>query len=163
MRTHPNARLYLGERYAQEGDQKAALAEYWLAAHEASDPLKALLHKRIAWNYADGGILLYRKGLFGPAIGYWEQALAVDAAQVQAVYFLARAYFDQSRYERSVAMSRLLLSRSQNRLLNANLQFNIGDCYWRLRDYDKARLAYEASMRLDTYGNFRVYKSLGGT
>jgi tetratricopeptide (TPR) repeat protein len=134
-----------------------------LAAHEASDPLKALLHKRIAWNYADGGILLYRKGLLGPAIGYWEQALAVDAAQVRAVYFLARAYFEQSRYERSVAMSRLLLSRSQNRLLNANLQSNIGDCYWRLRDYDKARLAYEASMRLDTYGNFRVYKSLGGT
>jgi hypothetical protein len=163
MRTHPNARLYLGERYAQEGERKAALTEYLLAAREASDPLKALLQKRIAWHYADDGILLYNKGLFGPAIGYWEQALAVDAAQVQATYFLARAYFEQSRYERSVAMSRLLLSRSQNRLLNANLQFNIGDCYWRLRDYDKARLAYETSMRLDNYGNFRVYKSLGGT
>ncbi len=163
MVTHPNVRLYLGQRYAQEGNYKAALGEYLLGAQEASEPLKTVHRKRIAWSYADGGILLYRRGLYGPASGYWEQSLAFDAAQIQTPYFLARAYFEQSRYEQSIAVSRFLLTRSQNRLLNANLQFNIGDCYWRLGDSDQARLAYEASIRLDAYGNFRIFKSLGGT
>jgi tetratricopeptide (TPR) repeat protein len=163
MLTHPNVRLYLGQRYAQEGNYKAALGEYLLGAQEANEPLKTVHRKRIAWSYADGGILLYRKGLYGPASGYWEQSLAFDAAQLQAPYFLARAYFEQTRYEQSIAMSRFLLTRSRNPLLNANLQFNIGDCYWRLGDFNQARRAYEASMRLDAYGNFRIYKSLGGT
>ena len=163
MLTHPNVRLYLGQRYAQEGNYRAALGEYLMGTQEASEPLKTVYRKRIAWTYADGGVLLYRRGLYGPASGYWEQSLAFDAAQIQTPYFLARAYFEQSRYAQSIAVSRFLLARSQNRLLNANLQFNIGDCYWRLGDADQARLAYEASMRLDAYGNFRIFKSLGGT
>jgi tetratricopeptide (TPR) repeat protein len=163
MVTHPHVRLYLGQRHEQEGNYQAALGEYLLGAQEASEPLSTVYRKRLAWIYADGGIMLYRKGLQGPASGYWEQSLAFDAAQIQAPYFLARAYFEQSRYEQSIAISRFLLVRSQNRLLNANLQFMIGDCYWRLGDFGQARLAYEASMREDSYGNFRIFKSLGGT
>jgi tetratricopeptide (TPR) repeat protein len=163
MMTHPNVRLYRGQRYAEEGNYKAALGEYLLGADEAQEPLKTVYHKRIAWTYADGGILLYRKGLYGPASGYWEQSLAFDATQIQTAYFLARAYFEQSRYEQSIVVSQSLLTRSRNRLLNANVQSNIGDCYWQLGDADRARLAYEASIRLDSYGNFRIFKSLGGT
>jgi tetratricopeptide (TPR) repeat protein len=163
MPTHPNTRLYLGQRYAQAGHYRAALAEYLLGTQEASEPLKTVHRKRTAWSYANGGIVLYQKGLHGPASAYWEQSLAFDPAQIQAPYFLARAYFEQSRYEQSIATSRFLLGRSQNRLLNANLQFNIGDCYWRLGEFNRARLAYETSLRLDAYGNFRIYKSLGGT
>jgi hypothetical protein len=163
MMTHPSVRLYVGQVYAQAENYRAALSEYLLGAQEAHEPLKTIYRKRIAWTYADGGILLYRKGLYGPASGYWEQSLAFDAAQIQTLYFLARAYFEQSRYEHSIAVSRSLLARSQNWLLNANLQFNIGDCYWRLGNADQARLAYDASIRLDRYGNFRIFKSLGGT
>jgi tetratricopeptide (TPR) repeat protein len=163
MQTHPNARLYRGQRYVQEGNYKTALAEYLVAVQEARSPVKEVLAKQLAWTHVDRGIAQLRKGQVGSAIGHWEQALAFDADQIQAAYFLARAYFEQSQYEQSIAMSRLLLSRSDNRLLNANLQFNIGDSYWRLREFDQARLAYEASKRLDSYGNFRIFKSLGGT
>jgi tetratricopeptide (TPR) repeat protein len=163
MFSHPNARLYAGERYAQEENYKSALVEFFLALQEAPMQLQEIVAKRSAWIYVFRGIAQARSGQLGPAIGHWERALAFDSTQVQAAYFLARAYFEQSRYEQSVAMSRFVLSRSQNRLLNANLQFNIGDCYWQLNDFDRARLAYEASMRLDSYGNFRIFKSLGGT
>jgi tetratricopeptide (TPR) repeat protein len=160
---HPNARLYLGERYAQQGNYKAAIAEYLMASQEASTPLKVVLAKRIAWIYIDRGMVQFRRGQVGPAIGHWERAVAFDQAQVQATYFLAKAYFDQARYEQSIAISRFLLSRSLNPLLNANIQANIGDSYWKLNDFDNARTAYEASMRLDLYGNYRIFKSLGGT
>jgi hypothetical protein len=48
-------------------------------------------------------------------------------------------------------------------LLNANLQANLGDAYWKLNDFTNARASYEASISLDSFGNFRIFKSLGGT
>src|SRR5262249_39431112 len=150
-------------QYSQQENFQAAIAEYLLAIPEASPPFKETLDRRIAWTYVLRGIAQYQHEDFGPAAGYWERALAFDPAQVQAAYFLAKSYFDQARYEQSIAISHFLLSRSQNPLLNANIQANIGDSYWKLKDFDKARTAYEASMRLDSFANFRIFKSLGGT
>ena len=89
--------------------------------------------------------------------------MALDSTQIQAAYFLSRAYFDQGRYQQSIVMGNALLARSRNPLLNANVQANIGDSYWKLKDFGSARKAYEASMNLDTYNNYRMFKSLGGT
>jgi tetratricopeptide (TPR) repeat protein len=106
---------------------------------------------------------LFRRGGVGPATAEWERALAYDPSQYQAIYFLSKAYFEQARYTQSIAMGQLLLLRSRNPVLNANVQANIGDGYWKLEDYDRARTAYQLSMRLDSQGNFRGYKGLGGT
>jgi hypothetical protein len=162
-RSHPNARFYLGARYAQRRNFEAALAEYRIAGHEASAPLREIIRKRIAWTYVTMGLTRYPKGEIGPASGWWEIALAFDPSQLQAAYFLMKAYFDQGRFEQSIAMGNLLLLRSQNRLLNANVQASLGDSYWKLNDFSRAREAYEASMKLDSYANFRMFKSLGGT
>jgi tetratricopeptide (TPR) repeat protein len=161
--SHPNARFYLSDLDAQARTFKAATAGYLSALQEASTPLREVVEKRLAWAYVNSGMSLLRRGGVGPAIGEWERALSYDPNQVQILYFLSRAYFDQARYEQSIAMSHLLLAHSQNRILNANVQANIGDSYWQLKDHVKARLAYQASMRLDSHGNFRGYKSLGGT
>jgi tetratricopeptide (TPR) repeat protein len=148
-RSHPMALFYLGDQYFQRENFQAAIAQYLLAIHEASPLFKNTLDRRIAWTYVLRGSAEYRRGDVGPASGYWERALAFDPTQLQAAYFLAKSYFDQSRYEQSIAMSGFLLARSQNRLLNANIQANIGDSYWRLNDYKRAWVAYEASLRLD--------------
>ena len=137
--SHPNARFYLGDRYAQEMNFVAALAEYLLAAQEAPAPLRVIIHKRIAWTYVAIGLASYRKGEVGPAIGWWEAGLAFDPAQLQVPYFLGKAYFDQGRYEESIAMGRFLIYRSQNRLLNANVQANLGDAFWKNNDFTSAR------------------------
>jgi hypothetical protein len=91
--SHPNARLYLGDRYAQQGNFKAALAEYLLATQEAPVPLRQVLEKRMAWTHVDRGIVELRKGQIGSAISHWEQALSFDPHHVQAMYFLTRGYF----------------------------------------------------------------------
>jgi len=162
-RSHPMALFYLGDQYFQQENFQAAIAQYLVATQEASPPFKNTLDRRIAWTYVLRGVAEYRRGDVGPASGYWERALAFDPTQLQAAYFLAKSYFDQARYEQSIAMSGFLLARSQNRLLNANIQANIGDSYWKLNDFKKARMAYEASMQLDSFANFRIFKSLGGT
>ena len=134
----------------------------YVAAQEASVQLQEIVHKRIAWTYVAMGLAWYPKGEISTAIRWWEAALALDPSQVQAAYFLGRAYFDEGRYEQSIAMGRFLFSLT-NRLLNANLQANLGDAYWKLNDFTNARASYEASISLDSFGNFRIFKSLGGT
>lgn len=161
--SHPNALFYLGNRYAQQGNIGAAISEYLLALQDAPSPLREIVRKRIAWTYVNMGLTSYRKGNVGHASSLWEKALGLDPDQVQASYFLLKTHFDQGRYDEGIAMGRFLLSRSQNRLLNSNIQANIGDSYWKLKDFKNARIAYEASKRLDSYANFRIFKSLGGT
>jgi tetratricopeptide (TPR) repeat protein len=161
--SHPNARFFLGERYRQARDYKMAIAEYRAGLDDSPAPLLAVLEKRLASTMVDRGMALFRRGGVGPATAEWERALAYDPSQYQAIYFLSKAYFEQARYTQSIAMGQLLLLRSRNPVLNANVQANIGDGYWKLEDYDRARTAYQLSMRLDSQGNFRGYKGLGGT
>jgi tetratricopeptide (TPR) repeat protein len=161
--SHQHGRFYLGDRYAQQGDVAAALAEYLSVAQEAAGPLQTVVRKRIAWTYIQMGSTQYRHGEVGPAVGRWEKALAFDPTQIQAAYFLCRAYFDQGRYHQSIDLGQALLPRIHNQLLKANIQANLGDSYWKLNDFKRARQAYEASMRLDSLTNYRIFKSLGGT
>jgi hypothetical protein len=161
--SHAHARFYLADRYAQRGDVAAALAEYLLVAQDASASLQTIVRKRVAWTYIQMGSTLYRHGEVGSAVGWWEKALAFDSTQIQAAYFLCRAYFDQGRYHQSIDIGHALLLRIQNQLLKANIQANLGDSYWKLSDFKRARQAYESSMRMDTFANYRIFKSLGGT
>jgi tetratricopeptide (TPR) repeat protein len=163
MSSHPAARFFAAHRHAQMNALDPAVAEYVLLAQETSSSLQAIVQKRLAWTYVKMGLTEYRQGAIGTAAVLWEQALAVDPVHLQAAYFLSRAYFDQGRYHQSLAMSRFLLGRSSNSLLNAQVQANLGDSYWKLGDFTRARRAYEVSMALDTYANFRIFKSLGGT
>jgi tetratricopeptide (TPR) repeat protein len=161
--SHPQARFYVADRYAQEGNPQGAITEYLLATQDASGHLAHIIQRRLAWTYAQLGSMQYRREEQGGAIAWWEKALSVDTSQLQAAYFLVRAYFVQGRYEQSIAMGEFLVSRSQNRLVNADVQANIGDSYWKLQKFGNARQAYADSLRLDPYANFRVFKSLGGT
>ena len=165
MSSHPDTRFYMGDRHAGQRHFENALSEYMLVEMDrnASPALKGIVRRRIAWTHIHMGLAQYRKGNTGQATGEWEKALAFDPTQVQAAYFLTRVYFDQGRYEQSIAIGSYLLSRSTNRLLKANVQANIGDGYWKLNDFKNARIAYESSMDLDSYANFRIFKNLGGT
>jgi predicted negative regulator of RcsB-dependent stress response len=163
MASHPNVHFYRGDFYSQQGDWEAAVVAYRLATRDASRPLAEIIEKRMARTYVTMGLAQYRKENIGHAVALWEKALTFDQEQLLTTYFLTKAYFDQGRYEQSIAMGRLLLARSWNQLVNANVHANIGDDYWRLQDYSSARNAYQTSLQLDPFANFRIIKSLGGT
>jgi hypothetical protein len=163
MSSHPPALFYLGSVSAQQKQADAAVTNYLLAVEGAPAPLAEIISRRMAWTYAIMGLVHYRKGHITQATALWEKASAFDPDQFMATYFLTKAYFDQGRYGQSIAMGRSLLGRCRNQLVNANLHANIGDSYWKLRDYTSARKAYEAAQQLDPFANFRIIKSLGGT
>jgi len=156
-------RFYLADYYARQESFESAVSEYLLAFRDAPPVLRKIIRRRIAWSYVNLGFERYENEEIGQAVSLWEKALDVDPEQIQVLYLLSRAYFDQARFEQGIVMGRRFLTRSRNRLLNADVQANLGDGYWKLNDFDRARGAYEKSMRLDAKGNFRVIKSLGGT
>jgi predicted negative regulator of RcsB-dependent stress response len=163
MASHPSVHFYRGDFYSQQGDWEAAVVAYRLAARKASGPLAEVLKRRTARAYVAMGLAQYRQDNTGHAVALWEKAATFEPDQLLTTYFLTKAYFDQGRYEQSITMARLLLARSRNQLVNANVHANIGDDYWRLQDYNSARNAYQAALQLDPFANFRIIKSLGGT
>jgi len=160
---HPAALFYLGNVYARRKDVDAAVAQFRVVHEVAPPALREIVGRRLAWTLAEAGVEAYRRRLPGTAVGWWERALTVDRDHLQAAYYLSRAYFDQGRYDASIATSRSLLAVSRNRLLNSQIQTTIGDASWKLDDVRSARAAYERAFNLDTHKNYRMLKSLGGT
>lgn len=162
-RSHPAARFYLGGLRIQRGALDSGIVEYRLAVEGAPEALGVIVRRRTAWTLVEAGLAAYKERLVGVAAGWWERALTAAPDHLQAVFLLSRAHFDQGRYDESIAASHTVLRRSRRRLLNAQVQANIGDAYWKLADFGKARTAYAASLALDSYANYRMLRSLGGT
>lgn len=160
---HPAALYYQGRCYEQNRASDSAIP-VWLRARETAAPLlKTILSRHIAWTYIKTGLLSYQKKAIFQAIILWEKALVLDSDQIQAAYYLSRAYFDQESYRKSIEAGRKVLSLSRNRLLNADTLANMGDSYWKLHDFAAARSAYQAALKLDPVDNPRIVKALGGT
>jgi tetratricopeptide (TPR) repeat protein len=160
---HPAALYYQGHCYEQNRGSDSAIP-IWLRARETAAPLlKTILSRHIAWAYIETGLLSYQKKEISQAIILWEKALGIDSGQIQAAYYLSRAYFDQASYRKSIEAGRRVLSLSRNKLLNADTLANMGDSYWKLHDFAAARRAYQAALKLDPVDNPRIVKALGGT
>lgn len=163
MATQASSQLYLADRDLRRGQVEAALSRFRLLAGSAPPELRTVVRRRVAWALATSGMNMYSAGKVAAAALRWEESLRVDPTQTQAAFFLSRAYFDQARYDDSIAMCRQVLARARNKILRADAQANIGDAYMRLGQHELARQAYEASRRLDPVANFRILRSLGGT
>ncbi len=160
---HAAALFYQGISYERDRASDSAV-QVWLMAREAAPPLlKTILSGRIAWTCIRTGLRDYEKKGISQAVVLWEKALSFDPGQIQAAYYLSRAYFEQACYRQSIEMGRRVLSQSRNRLLNADILANIGDSFWKLHDFAAARRAYQAALKLDAVDNARIVKALGGT
>lgn len=161
-RNDPATQLYLGSRREEKKDFDHAASRYALARN-APHPLREIAERRLANIYIKKGFVLFKRDETGQAAAMWEKALDHDPSRHNARYFLARARFFLGQYQRSLSDNNIILAVSSNKILNSNIQSNIGDVYWKLGMFDDARKAYTLSMRLDSAANFRVIKSLGGT
>lgn len=159
----PGALFYIGNDYENRGDFEQALSEYRLAAKEAVFPLQQLIYRHMARLHTQQGLRAYQTGLTGQACSQWEMALSWDPKQYEAIFYLTKGYFDQGKYKKCIEMGNRLLADLKNQLLHANIHSSLGDGYWKIGELHNARQAYEKSMKLDEYGNLRIFKSLGGT
>jgi tetratricopeptide (TPR) repeat protein len=160
----PRARFYVAECDTLALDLDKAIAEYELLVQSAPEPLLSIARRKLAWRYTEKGSALYDAGSPAAAVKWWEKALSVDPAQVQAEYFLSRGYYDTARYDMSIGMGRLVLSQAaRDTRIQADVLCNIGDSFTRLHQFAPAREAYALSFKLDPDLNYRALRSLDGT
>lgn len=159
----PGALFYKGVNYEEKGDFERALSEYRIASYKSELQLKQVIFRRMARLYIKQGLQVYDNGLLGNACSQWEAALSCNPRQYEAIFYLTKGYFDQGKYKKSIEMADLLLTKLKNELLRADILSNMGDGYWKLLKFNNARQVYEKSIKIDEYGNLRIFKNLGGT
>ena len=116
----------------------------------------------ISWAYVNYGLSEYRKGMASSAVESWRKSLETDPSQIQAYYFLSRAYYDIASYEKSIMSGVQFLKLCKNKIMKANVNSNIADSYYKLKDYGLAREHYLKSIFLDKYENVRAVMDLIG-
>jgi tetratricopeptide (TPR) repeat protein len=150
--------LYKGSLLEHEGQRETALHEYELAA---DDPALPSIGRREQVRLAvEVGLIRYSRSDPQSAVTIWEAANRLDPDRIEPLYYMARAYYDLSRYEDAVRINELLLSRVSQSQLRAHVYANLGDCYQRMGNPQKAREQYTLSMRADPHQNYRALMSL---
>ena len=133
------------------------------AMEKGSEAQAYVAKNRLGWLYIYNGLTNYKTGNRGEAIAVWKKAIEVNPAQHQAHYYLAKAYFDMGLYEEAVQENQKFLKRSYNTIFNAGVYANLGDCYSKLQDHQKAREFYYRSLALDDEQNYRAWMGLVGS
>jgi tetratricopeptide (TPR) repeat protein len=144
-------------------EYETALFEFSRAA-EAGGAMSAAVRRESAKTRIALGLALYQAGGIGGAVTSWQLALVDDPTQeVYVLPYLARGYFDLSRYEAALqAVDRLLKIIAGHTPMMADVYSLGGDCYAKLgRDAD-ARLYYSRSYALDWIVNYWAISRLAG-
>ena len=137
-----------------------ALFEYTRAA-DAGDPWMrrvALLEKnRIAAHYAGS---LYKSGVPGDACRYWLISIEADPNKLNGFLGAGRAFRDMNDYQAAIKYFEAVLKKTRQPSLLADVENELGDCWYRLGHVDVGRKYYMASRKWDDRVNFRALKTL---
>jgi tetratricopeptide (TPR) repeat protein len=141
---------------------EAALFEFRQVA-ATGGALGATANREAALTQIALGLGLYKNGAIGSAVTSWQQALALDPTQLQALLYLARGYYDLGRYQAGVeTVNRLVKAISDHNSMLGDTYSMAGDCYAKLgRDAD-ARHYYNLSLSADSIENYWALTGLIG-
>jgi tetratricopeptide (TPR) repeat protein len=160
-----DAHLYRAQVLADRRDFARAMEAY-AQAHQRAP--QSLVVKRLwAWARVRWGLNLYREGSVYLAIQQWNKAIETDAHQLQAHFYLAKAYYDARDEQSAVKYNLAFLKRCRDKFLRGEALSNLGDCYFRQRHFVTARQMYQKSLKqYDDISyrliNFRARRGLMG-
>ena len=157
-----DAGVYRIEALVQQADYLSAIAEIEKLLRKAGAD-GPMLRQRAGALWALQGRKLYGAGAIGDAALAWQNALLYDPNQLYAGFCLSSAYYDLGRYTDCIALSSTLQKTIEDPYMLSQLLSNQGDAYTKLGELSKARLAYEASFKMDNVINWRGLSALVGS
>ena len=160
-----DAHLFRAETFADRRDFVRAMEEY--AQTQQRAPQSVVVKRLWAWARVRWGLNLYREGSVYLAIQQWNKAVETDAHQLQAHFYLAKAYYDARDEQAAVEHNLAFLKRCRDKFLRGEALSNLGDCYFRQRNFVSARQMYQKSLKqYDDISyrliNFRARRGLMG-
>lgn len=130
--------LRLGESLLQEGRPTQALAE--LIKANDQDPNNPVIRNTL-------GVAYLAKGMVRQAVYQFEKALELDPEYAEAYNNLGAALLRDGRAQEAVTPLTKALSRPTYATPHF-AYFNLGQAYFALKDYEKARHYYEEAVKL---------------
>jgi tetratricopeptide (TPR) repeat protein len=93
----------------------------------------------------------------------WELALRDDPAQIYALPYLTRGYYDIARYQAGIEAGKQLAKLiKDHKYVVANAYSLVADCYAKLGDETQARVYYNLSLAADPIMNYWALTGLVG-
>jgi tetratricopeptide (TPR) repeat protein len=146
----------------QQNQYEAAIFEFGLAA-EGNSWLAETARKEAAATRVTFGLALYNGGGAGAAVTNWELALRDDPAQIYALPYLTRGYYDIARYQAGIEAGKQLAKLiKDHKYVVANAYSLVADCYAKLGDETQARVYYNLSLAADPIMNYWALTGLVG-
>jgi tetratricopeptide (TPR) repeat protein len=134
---------------------------YYGRAADGGDPQVrrvALLEKGgLASRYAG---TLYRQGVPGDACRYWLVSIEAAPDKVSGFFGAGRAFHDMADYSAAIKYFEPVFHKTSQACLLADIQNDLGDCWYRLGHPDVGRQYYMASRKQHDRSNFRALKTL---
>ena len=151
--------LYRGYVLEMQGMDPSALFEYQQFSEISESTVGQRESTRLLISL---GLERYAEGKKVSAIDAWERALQKDPKQIQAAFYLARAYYDLAQYQKAILMNQGVMKQVTDTHILTHVYANLGDCYQKVGAFFEARTHYNLSMEIDDVQNFRAVMSLAG-
>ena len=117
-------------------------------AQEKSDAPKAV-NEKLARKYVREGNLLYNQQKFADAEVAFKKAIENNPAYEAAKYNLGNAFSQQNRNKEAIAQYELLAKETKDKEMRFKLMHNIGNNYYKEKEYQKSIEAYKNSLRVN--------------
>jgi tetratricopeptide (TPR) repeat protein len=142
------------------GLTQEALFYYGQAADGGNPQVRrvALLEKaRLAARYA---ATLYKQGGIGDACRYWLLSIEAAPDKLNGFFGAGRAFHDMADYSAAIKYFEPVFYKTSQPCLLADIENDLGDCWYRLGHPDVARKYYMASRKMHDRKDFRALKTL---
>ena len=154
-----NTYTTLAKCYLDKGDKNAAKEAVINAVEQNPESFDA--------NFSAGQIL-GRTGLSSKEVlPYYKKAVEIEPSNSKVLRELAGTYYDIGEKEESITIFRNAISNEEDKIIKADLYFNLGVIYSQMCDYEEAEKAFDEAFFLNeedfeaALGMARSYEGLG--
>ena len=154
-----NTYTTLAKCYIDKGDKIAAQDAVVTAVEKNPESFDA--------NFSAGQILARSGSNSNTILPYYKKAAEIEPSNSKVLRELAGTYYDLGNKEESITIFRNAISNEIDKIIKADLYFNLGVIYSQMCDYEEAEIAFDEAFFLNeedfeaALGMARSYEGLG--
>ena len=154
-----NTHVTLAKCYFDKGDKDSARKAALVAVEKNPDSFEA--------NFSAGQILGRAGASSSDIVVYYEKASLIEPSNSKVLRELAGTYYDLDQKEKSIKVFENAISKEENKIVKADLYFNLGVIHNQMGNYENAETAFDEAFFLNeddfeaALGMANSYEGLG--
>ena len=154
-----NTHATLAKCYFDKGDKESARKAALVAVEKNPDSFEA--------NFSAGQILGRAGASSSDILVYYEKASLIEPSNSKVLRELAGTYYDLGQKEKSIKVFENAISNEENKIVKADLYFNLGVIHNQMGNYENAETAFDEAFFLNeddfeaALGMANSYEGLG--